>query len=96
MHLIKSSNWRAHLAIISIRSFGRSFELMSELRDALNQRRSMREQAAFALWYSRHESSMREKFGVFVARHPFRFGAGKSNDAEWNDFVTGEYISEFK
>ena len=89
--LILNSNWRARVAIVALKSFGREPAMMAELRDALNQRSAMRAQAKFSLWYMRHEDAMRERFNVFIARHPFRFGLSSSLEKEWNDFVTGEY-----
>jgi len=92
--LLANSNQRARVAIITLRMCGRSPEMLAELRDALNQRRSMREQARFSLWYLKREANMRERFNVFVARHQFRFGLSKGLEREWNDFVTGEYIRD--
>lgn len=91
-HLITSSNWRARVAIQAIRIAGREFHLMAELRDALNQRQSMRAQAKFSVWFVNWERRLRDAWRLYCARNPFRFQHG-NDENQFNDFVMGEYIN---
>ena len=47
--LIVTSNHRLRLALLIVRVMGRNPATLAEVRDALNQRRAMRQQCRFAL-----------------------------------------------
>jgi RNase adaptor protein for sRNA GlmZ degradation len=94
LSLIIKSNHRARVALLVIQLDGRQPQHMAELRDGLNQRQAMRESAHFAIWVSRHEASLRERFNLFRARHPFMIAASQDAEKQFAEYCLREYRSE--
>lgn len=91
--LIRNSNARARVAVIVAR-LCRDGATMAELRDALNQRRAMRDSAKYSLWFMRNEERLRETFNLRWARRELETFTGDLT-RDFNDFVSRQYRLDF-
>jgi hypothetical protein len=89
--LILSSNHRLRLALLIVRVMGRNPATLAEVRDALNQRRAMRQQCRFALWLISHERELRHRFDHWLGRHQFALATHGSEQAAFRQFCLSEY-----
>lgn len=89
--LIATSNYRARVAILVCR-LCRDGATMAELRDALNQRRNMRESARFSLWFMANEERLRDTFTRRWVRRELDHRTGDM-EKDFSTFIHKEYAN---
>lgn len=89
--LIHASNQRARVAVI-VAKLCRDGGSMAELRDALNQRRNMRESAHFSLWFMRNEERLRDTFNRRLCRRELDHVTGDI-EKDFSTFIRSQYAN---
>lgn len=91
-HLIQSSNERVKVALLVVRVH-RDGGTMAELRDALAQRRAMRDKAKFSLWFMANEERLLETFNRRLVRRELDHYTGNI-ERDFNTFIRSQLAQE--